>query len=38
MHAVRDTIASKEANTADLGGTATTRMFTNAVVKRLRPA
>ena len=38
MHAVRDTIASKEANTADLGGTATTRMFTNAVLKRLKPA
>jgi isocitrate dehydrogenase (NAD+) len=38
MHALRDAIASKEANTADLGGTATTRMFTNAVLKRLRPA
>jgi isocitrate dehydrogenase (NAD+) len=36
MHAVRETIASKEANTADLGGTATTRVFTNAVLKRLR--
>ena len=36
MNAVRDAIASKEANTADLGGTATTRMFTNAVLKRLR--
>ena len=36
MHAVRDTIASREANTADLGGTATTRVFTNAVLKRLR--
>ena len=36
MHAVRDAIASKEANTADLGGTATLRMFTNAVLKRLR--
>jgi isocitrate dehydrogenase (NAD+) len=36
MHAVRDTIASKEANTGDLGGTATTRMFTNAILKRLR--
>jgi isocitrate dehydrogenase (NAD+) len=36
MHAIRDTIASREANTADLGGTATTRVFTNAVLKRLR--
>jgi isocitrate dehydrogenase (NAD+) len=36
MHAVRETIAAKEANTADLGGTATTRVFTNAVLKRLR--
>ncbi|HWE23461.1 MAG TPA: isocitrate/isopropylmalate family dehydrogenase [Myxococcales bacterium] len=36
MRAVRDAIASREANTADLGGTATTRMFTNAVLKRLK--
>ncbi|HKC59102.1 MAG TPA: isocitrate/isopropylmalate family dehydrogenase [Myxococcales bacterium] len=36
MHAVRETIASKEATTPDLGGSATSRMFTNAVLKRLR--
>ncbi|HYZ87724.1 MAG TPA: isocitrate/isopropylmalate family dehydrogenase, partial [Myxococcales bacterium] len=36
MNAIRETIASKEANTADLGGTATTRMFTNAILKRLK--
>jgi isocitrate dehydrogenase (NAD+) len=34
--AVREAIASKEAVTPDLGGSATTRMFTQAVVKRLK--
>jgi isocitrate dehydrogenase (NAD+) len=34
--AVREAIASKEAVTPDLGGSATTRMFTQAVLKRLR--
>src|SRR3954469_2800106 len=34
--AVREAIASKEAVTPDLGGSATTRMFTSAVLKRLR--
>jgi isocitrate dehydrogenase (NAD+) len=34
--AIRETIASKEATTPDLGGSATSRMFTNAVLKRLR--
>jgi isocitrate dehydrogenase (NAD+) len=34
--AVRETIAAREAITPDLGGSATTRMFTQAVVKRLR--
>ena len=31
-----EAIASKEATTRDLGGNATSRMFTNAVLKRLR--
>jgi isocitrate dehydrogenase (NAD+) len=34
--AVREAIASKEAVTPDLGGSATTRMFTHAVLKRLK--
>ncbi len=34
--AVREAIASKEAVTPDLGGSATTRMFTQAVLKRLK--
>ena len=34
--AIREAIASKEATTRDLGGNATSRMFTNAVLKRLR--
>jgi len=34
--AIREAIASKEAITPDLGGSATTRMFTQAVLKRLR--
>jgi isocitrate/isopropylmalate dehydrogenase len=34
--AVRETIASKEAVTPDLGGSATTRMFASAVLKRLK--
>ena len=34
--AVRQVIASKEAVTPDLGGSATTRMFTSAVLKRLK--
>ena len=34
--AIREAIASHEAVTPDLGGSATTRMFTNAVVKRLK--
>jgi isocitrate dehydrogenase (NAD+) len=34
--AVREAIASKEAITPDLGGSATTRMFTQAVLKRLK--
>src|SRR3954471_5680506 len=33
---IRETIASKEATTPDLGGSATSRMFTNSVLKRLR--
>ena len=34
--AIREAIASHEAVTPDLGGSATTRMFTNAVVRRLK--
>ena len=34
--AIREAIASKEATTPDLGGSATTRMFTQAVLKRLK--
>jgi isocitrate dehydrogenase (NAD+) len=34
--AIREAIASKEATTGDLGGSATTRMFTQAVLKRLK--
>src|SRR5437588_8893749 len=34
--AVRETIAAREATTPDLGGSATTRMFTSAVLKRLK--
>src|SRR3982751_2929795 len=34
--AVREAIASKEAVTPDLGGSATTRMFCSAVLKRLK--
>jgi isocitrate dehydrogenase (NAD+) len=34
--AIREAIASKEAATPDLGGSATTRMFTSAVLKRLK--
>ncbi len=34
--AVREAIASREAVTPDLGGSATARMFTNAVLKRLK--
>jgi isocitrate dehydrogenase (NAD+) len=34
--AVREAIASREAVTPDLGGSATTRMFTQAVLKRLK--
>jgi isocitrate dehydrogenase (NAD+) len=33
--AIREAIASREATTPDLGGSATSRMFTNAVLKRL---
>ncbi len=36
MSAIREAIASKEATTADLGGSATTRMFLQAVLKRLK--
>ena len=36
VSAVREAIASKEAVTPDLGGSATTRMFTSAVLKRLK--
>jgi isocitrate dehydrogenase (NAD+) len=36
MTAVRETIAAKEAVTPDLGGSGTTRMFTQAVLKRLK--
>jgi len=36
MSAIREAIASKEATTADLGGSATTHMFTQAVLKRLK--
>jgi isocitrate dehydrogenase (NAD+) len=36
MTAVREAIASKEATTPDLGGNATSRMFTNAVLRRLK--
>jgi len=35
-HAIREAIASKEAVTPDLGGSATTRMYTSAVLKRLK--
>ncbi len=35
-NAIREAIASKEAVTPDLGGSATTRMFTSAVLKRLK--
>jgi isocitrate dehydrogenase (NAD+) len=35
MTAIREAIASKEAVTPDLGGSATTRMFTSAVLRRL---
>ena len=35
-NAVREAIASKEAVTPDLGGSASTRMFTQAVLKRLK--
>jgi isocitrate dehydrogenase (NAD+) len=34
--AIREAIASKEAITPDLGGSASTRMFTSAVLKRMR--
>jgi isocitrate dehydrogenase (NAD+) len=34
--AIREAIASKEAITPDLGGSASTRMFTSAVLKRIR--
>jgi isocitrate dehydrogenase (NAD+) len=34
--AIREAIASREAVTPDLGGSATARMFTNAVLKRLK--
>ena len=34
--AIREAIASKEAVTPDLGGSATTRMFASAVLKRLK--
>jgi len=34
--AIREALASKEAVTPDLGGSATTRMFTSAVLKRLK--
>jgi len=34
--AIRETLASKEATTADLGGTATSRQYTNAILERLR--
>ncbi len=36
MTAIREAIASREAVTPDLGGSATTHMFTNAVLKRLK--
>jgi len=36
MSAIREAVASKEATTPDLGGSATTRMFTQAVLKRLK--
>ena len=36
VSAIREAIASKEAVTPDLGGSATTRMFTSAVLKRLK--
>ena len=36
VSAIQETIASKEAVTPDLGGSATTRMFTSAVLKRLK--
>jgi isocitrate dehydrogenase (NAD+) len=36
MTAIREAIASKEATTPDLGGNATSRMFTNAVLRRLK--
>jgi isocitrate/isopropylmalate dehydrogenase len=34
--AIRETIASKQAITPDLGGSASTRMFTSAVLRRIR--
>ena len=34
--AVREAIGSKEAVTPDLGGSASTKMFTSAVLKRIR--
>ena len=36
MTAIREAIASKEAVTPDLGGSASTRMFSQAVLKRLK--
>jgi isocitrate dehydrogenase (NAD+) len=36
MTAIREAIASREAVTPDIGGSATTRMFTNAVLRRLK--
>jgi len=36
QEAIREAIASREAVTGDLGGTATTRMFMHAVLKRLK--
>ncbi len=36
MNAIRETIASREAVTPDIGGNASTRMFTNAVLRRLK--
>ncbi len=36
MSAIREAIASREAVTPDLGGSATTHMFTSAVLKRLK--
>jgi isocitrate/isopropylmalate dehydrogenase len=34
--AIRETLAAKEAVTPDLGGSATTRMFSAAVLRRLK--